>query len=187
MRGGFEPGARLEPVQLARELSSSATPVRDALHRLSGERLIESWHHIGFRQPVHSETDLRDLYAWSALLLGLALRAPGSPVPAGVHAEEAALDDYAGRSAQLFRAIATQTDNRELRLTVANVVERSHMLRAAERTLDPDCLDAVDAMQRDFDGRRWPELRRGIGVFHRRRAAAAAQVAHLLRPPELQL
>ena len=184
MGGRFAPGARLDPVLLARDLSSSATPVRDALHRLSGERLIESWHHIGFRQPVHSETDLRDLYAWTALLLGLALRAP-SAAAAGL-AVPPCSEDYAARVAQLFRTIAMLSDNHELRQALGNAVERSQMLRAAERTSDSGCLEAVADMERDLDASRWPELRRGIAMFHRRRAATAARVAHLLRPPELQ-
>lgn len=122
MGGRFAPGARLDPVLLARDLSSSATPVRDALHRLSGERLIESWHHIGFRQPVHSETDLRDLYAWTALLLGLALRAP-SAAAAGL-AVPPCSEDYAARVAQLFRTIGMLSDNHELRQAVGNAPHR---------------------------------------------------------------
>src|SRR3546814_4258715 len=42
MRGEFAPGERLDPAVLARNLEVSATPVRDALHRLSGERIIDS-------------------------------------------------------------------------------------------------------------------------------------------------
>ena len=47
MRAAFAPGERLDPAQLARNLGVSPTPVRDALHRLSGERLIETWHQEG--------------------------------------------------------------------------------------------------------------------------------------------
>ena len=37
----FAPGARLDPAVLASELASSVTPVRDALHLLAGEQLVE--------------------------------------------------------------------------------------------------------------------------------------------------
>ena len=42
MRGEFAPGERLDPAVLARNLEVSATPVRDALHRLSGACLRSS-------------------------------------------------------------------------------------------------------------------------------------------------
>ena len=84
MQGEFAPGERLDPSVLARELGASATPVRDALHRLSGERIIDSWHQEGFRQPILAEADLHDLHAWAAALLTLAL-APQLPDPALPH------------------------------------------------------------------------------------------------------
>ena len=43
MRGLKRPGERLDPVWLAADLSASATPVRDALHQLLGERMVEAW------------------------------------------------------------------------------------------------------------------------------------------------
>lgn len=186
MAGAFEPGARLDPLQLARELSASATPVRDALHRLTGERLIESWHHIGFRQPVLSESDLKDLYGWCAMLLALALRAP-SEIGGTVVGEPPGDEDYAARLAHLFRSIAQLSDNRELRQAIGNTAERCRMVRQAEQAIDPGSGQAVAAMEQAFDARLWAELRRDIALFHRRRSAAAAQVALLLRPPELQL
>ncbi|KAB2855628.1 MAG: GntR family transcriptional regulator, partial [Sphingopyxis terrae] len=69
LAGTYPPGTRLEAAQLAKSLASSATPVRDALYRLSGERIIESWHQEGFRQPLLSEADLVDLYWWTGALL----------------------------------------------------------------------------------------------------------------------
>ena len=36
------PGTRLGPAELAKILDASPTPVRDALYRLSGERVVES-------------------------------------------------------------------------------------------------------------------------------------------------
>jgi len=40
--GLYRPGERLEPALLSDELNASVTPVRDALHRLTGERLVEA-------------------------------------------------------------------------------------------------------------------------------------------------
>src|ERR1700746_388476 len=71
--GVYRPGERLEPAALADELNASVTPIRDALHRLTGERLVEAPRHEGFRVPMLTETTLRHLYAWHQDLLLLAI------------------------------------------------------------------------------------------------------------------
>ena len=71
--GVFRPGDRLEPAVLSEQLNASVTPVRDALHRPTGERLVEAPRHEGFRVPMLTETMLRHLYAWHRDLLLLAL------------------------------------------------------------------------------------------------------------------
>lgn len=70
--GVYRPGARLEPAILSDELNASVTPVRDALHRLTGERLVDAPRHEGFRVPMLTEALLRQLYGWHLDLLLLA-------------------------------------------------------------------------------------------------------------------
>lgn len=182
--GHFAPGSRLEPAHLAHELAASATPVRDALQRLSGERLVESRHHEGFRQPVLGESDLRDVYAWLEALLRLALRSPGAPPPRlGGGSAAATPDDYPRRIADLSRAIALQSGNRELHFAVFNAVDRCQVLRPAELAVDPASVDVLRAMEADLEAGRWRDLRKKIGHFHRVRIAAAGRIAERLRPP----
>jgi len=181
--GDFTPGARLEPAHLAHELAASATPVRDALQRLSGERLVESRHLEGFRQPALSESDLRDFYGWLEALLHLALRSPGAPARLGGTPAAATPDDYPGRVAALFRAIALQSGNREFHFAIFNAVDRCHLLRRAELEIDPAGLETLRAMEADFEAGRWADLRKKIGRFHRLRIAAADRIAERLRPP----
>lgn len=185
MRGDFAPGERIEPRLLAQGVGTSATPVRDALHRLAGERLLESWHHEGFRQPILAEAHLHDLYVWSALLLRLALdgvrREPelrGEPF-GGLRG-----GDYAAEVEALFRSIARLSANRELRHAVMSAIERSHVARPAELRVDPGCRDAAKAMDEDFRFGRWSALRSKITRFHRRRALLAGRVVAELRPRE---
>src|SRR5574338_35849 len=71
--GLYRPGDRLEPALLSDELNASVTPVRDALHRLTGERLVEAPRHEGFRVPMLTDALLRQLYAWHLDLLLLAV------------------------------------------------------------------------------------------------------------------
>lgn len=185
MHGEFAPGERLDPSVLARDLGASATPVRDALHRLSGERIIDSWHQEGFRQPILAEADLHDLHMWAASLLSLAVAGqmpdPALPEPARRGERDS---DYAGELAHLFRAIAWLSDNRELRFAVSNLVERSHVFRAVELRVDPGCRAAIAAMDEDFRFRRWTALRAKITRFHHRRVALAGRVVADMRPRE---
>src|SRR3546814_7214237 len=60
--GAYPPGTRLDPFHLAKRLAASPTPVREALHRLSGGRIVDSWHQEGFSQPTLAESDLCDHY-----------------------------------------------------------------------------------------------------------------------------
>lgn len=188
MRGEFAPGERLDPVQLSRSLSASATPVRDALHRLSGERLIDSWHQEGFRQPILTEADLNDLYAWANALLALALSGSQSgDLVAGRPFGDSGDADYPAEVGQLFRAIGWRSENRELRYAIANLVDRTEIVRSAELRADPDCRAAVAAMDTDLRFGRLSALRRKITSFHRKRALLAGRVVAELRPREQPL
>ena len=186
--GDYPPGTRLDPFHLAKPMSASATPVREALHRLSGERIVDSWHQEGFRQPLFAEADLRDLYGWAAALLALALRSPAShPPPLHPALQDESMAGkggkaYPGRIAQLFRSVALLSDNREIRYAIANLVERTQAVRCAEARADPAANDALALMEADFDAQRWPDLRSKIMHFHRRRIAWAGRVAAELRP-----
>ena len=188
MHGEFAPGERLDPSVLARDLGASPTPVRYALHRLSGERLVDSWHQEGFRQPIVGEGDLRDLYGWAAALLALAVarQMPDPSLPDRARAEDRD-SDYAAEVARLFRAIARLSENRELRFAAANLIERSHVFRVAEVRVDPGCRAAIAAMEEDFRFRRWSALRAKITRFHRRRLALAGRVIAEMRPREQPL
>lgn len=74
LSGAIRPGTRLEPARLADELTSSVTPVRDALHRLAGEGLVEMRASDGFHLPLLTEALLSDLYRWNDELMRIALK-----------------------------------------------------------------------------------------------------------------
>src|SRR5689334_1321709 len=75
----FAAGHHLEPAVLSQDLNVSITPVRDALHRLAGEGLVDTSRGEGFRTPAVTEVGLRHLYRWNAALLDLAVRARTAP------------------------------------------------------------------------------------------------------------
>src|SRR3546814_11150036 len=70
----FRPGDRLDPSALAEVLNSSVTPVRDALHNLTGAGLVETRTREDFHLPHTDENDLQEAYACNADILPVALR-----------------------------------------------------------------------------------------------------------------
>ena len=182
LSGAYPPGTRLEPVHLAKSLASSATPVRDALYRLSGERIIESWHQEGFRQPLLNEADLVDLYGWAGALLAMALkgRSPRPDLPGGL-IDLATHDSYPAAIESLFRTIAIGSSNGELRAAIVNIVERSMTIRTLEVRVDGTAAHALTAMADDYRFGRWSALRSKITRFHRRRAHYAGRVVAEIR------
>lgn len=181
--GAYPPGTRLDPFHLAKRLAVSPTPVREALHRLSGERIVDSWHQEGFRQPIFAEADICDLYHLGGGLIGIALRDPALQLSKpGTSLAVIEIEDYPGRVGRLFRAIALLNGNRELGYAIINVIERSEFFRAVEARTDPTAEEILALMEDAFRGARWDELRRKSALFHRRRVAYAGRVAAELRP-----
>jgi DNA-binding GntR family transcriptional regulator len=72
--GRLEPGRRLKEEELARELGSSRTPVREALLVLQAEGLVEGAPNRGATVRSYDAADLDDLYQLRALLEGFAAR-----------------------------------------------------------------------------------------------------------------
>lgn len=172
-KGAFRPGERLEPAALSDQLNASVTPIRDALHRLTGERLVDAPRHEGFRVPLVSERMLRHLYAWhlDLLLLAIARRhwepvngegADGAPMPASA----SPLD----RQNALFLKLAAAGGNPEHLLALRTLIDRMEPYQRFEELL-------LDAVQAETDtiaaaivaGDR-KALRKSLLAYHRRRA-----------------
>lgn len=178
MTGAFAPGHRLDPARLAEEHNASVTPVRDALHRLTGERLIESWQQEGFYQPVFTEALLRDLYGWSGDLLDLAVRR--SSARAEDWQPVMSAEPYADRVAALCSHLAQRTDHRELWHAIEGLNARLYLARATEVAVLEHCEeDFQDLIARLAEP---TPLRRALHRYHRRRIRAAPQIAAALRP-----
>jgi DNA-binding GntR family transcriptional regulator len=165
--GAFRPGEKLEPAMLSEALNASVTPVRDALHRLTGERLVEAPRHEGFRAPMLTETMLRHLYAWhfDILVLATARRGAGGE-PGAAPAGEAPRD----RLAAVLADLAGATGNPEHLAAFRNVTERLEPFQRLER----EFLDAVEPESAQIiaavSGGDRRELRKQLARYHRRRA-----------------
>lgn len=105
VRGELRPNERLIETDLAEWLNVSRTPIRESLHRLAADRLVEN-RRRGWvvRDPTSAE--IREIYELRAALEGYAAR---------LAAERASDEDLARISAQAKRdaAIVNKKGNRE--------------------------------------------------------------------------
>ncbi|MCX5819441.1 MAG: GntR family transcriptional regulator [Deltaproteobacteria bacterium] len=72
--GRFRPGERLAEEHLAEELGVSRTPVREALHKLEQDGLIEPLQSRGFCIPNDSPEEIEDLFELRTVLEGYTLK-----------------------------------------------------------------------------------------------------------------
>jgi DNA-binding GntR family transcriptional regulator len=72
LAGRFEPGQRLKESELARELNTSRTPVREALLALQAEGLVALAPNRGATVRPYEIEDLDEMYSLRALLEGYA-------------------------------------------------------------------------------------------------------------------
>lgn len=180
--GVFRPGDRLEPAFLSEQLNASVTPVRDALHRLTGERMVEAPRHEGFRTPVLTETILRHLYAWhrDLVLLAIASRR-GKRRKQHLFEPGAASHDLREQLNMFFLELARDTGNPEHVLALQSLIERFEPVQRIENLL----LDAVESESEDiFSSFRSGDrnaLRKALISYHRRRVRIVPELLELLR------
>lgn len=169
--GIFPPGVRLEANRLADELGVSMTPVRDVLHRLSGERLVDASSRDGFHVPRFTEAGLRDLYEWNSALLVIAVRTTrildeetAAPLPRDVQAD-------AEEVAALFARLCAGAPNHEIRGAIANASDRLHPFRILEHRV-------VQRVEGEFEEleTRGPSQIHAIRRYHLRRMRAVAEL-----------
>lgn len=176
--GAFVPGAALEPGSLTDDLAASVTPIRDALHRLAGERLVDTHRHDGFQVPIVIEAALRDLYAWNGAVLQLAARASaGERLPLNRMPEA---ETPAGLASALFLHIARWSSNREQAAAVSRLNDRLYAARMAEAEVLPSILEELAAL-REAVARLEPRpVQHLLSTYHRRRLRFAGRIADRL-------
>ena len=174
----FRPGARIDPAQLTDELAASITPVRDALYRLAGERLVLALPALGFRMPLLTEPALRDLYDWNEEILLVATSSSAADREAPQRIERS--DGIASRTARLFEGIASGSDNAELRLTIQSANDRLHAVRTIEAGHIHDTSEELEAIETAWRRGEAVALRRGLHRYHRRRHRLAGTIIHQL-------
>lgn len=181
MTGERPEGERLEPDRLARELEVSATPVRDALHQLFGERLVDAWPREGFKVPVLTQSDLSDLYRWNgdvANMMLRGLRPPlGLPQPPPPHNA----GNLADTARAFFAGLAAWLGNGEHGAALAQASDRLHRARLAETDVFDDATGELAELAKCMTPAALPALRQRLARYHRRRQGAARQILAVMR------
>ena len=183
MIGERRPGEHLDPARLATDLNASTTPVRDALHQLYAERLVEAWPREGFKVPTPTESALRDLYAWNGDLLIVLLR--GKTMEANSGVPPTAMDVPAESARSVFAAMAAAFGNSEHRHAIGAANDRLHLARLAEAEVFSGIPDELNVITAAWSLGRLHDLRGALVRYHRRRQRnVSAIVARMLAPSD---
>ena len=118
--GRLVSGEPLTVTEIAHTLSLSATPVREALSRLAGERLIEDRRGRGYFAPRLDVSDLIELYGLRRLYLAEALG--GQDVASALDLDVTA--DHPAQLARVLDWIVARAGNRALFDVYRQVCER---------------------------------------------------------------
>ncbi|MGY4398808.1 DNA-binding transcriptional MocR family regulator [Sphingomonas sp. UYAg733] len=178
----FRPGDRLDPSMLGDTLNSSVTPIRDALHKLTGEGLVEVRPSDGFHLPQIDVPGLQDLYRWTAEILALAIKSSTQPIVGGVSSTRigGVTIALADATAALFADIAQRSRNIEHRRAISSANDRLHAARVAETKILDGIADELANLREAVAAANRNDVRRQVAAYHRRRQQAAAEVVRIL-------
>lgn len=174
------PGDRIDVADLSRRVGASATPVRAALHRMAGERLLFSHQGEGFSQPRITEPGLTDLYQWNAALLVNALRsAPSRAPPPRAPRIDPAQEPLVYLEG-LFGGLAAHSGNIEVEWAVSGASDRLHRARRGELLLIGDFVDELREFGRLLELGEAAAVRQAVVTYHRRRLRLVPALARQL-------
>lgn len=159
-------------------------PVRDAMARLVGERLLDVYPGGGFRLPLLHEQGLRDLLNWHAHLLRLILRERRS----GWALSDMALGldkldprdtaQIADATAALFGLIAECSENREHVEAIRAADARLHLPRLAEWII-PDRVQELQAVAAATVEGSQGAMKKAIWTYQRRRLRRVSEIVRI--------
>jgi DNA-binding GntR family transcriptional regulator len=178
LTNAFMPGAHLDPTVLNDELASSVTPVREALYRLAGERLVDMRTGGGFHMPFIDEPGLQDLYSWHAGAVLAAIRLwpratlarPEAPAPFSSELT----------AAGVFEAIGRCAANSEVTQAIARLSDRLNAIRTVEEHVLDGIGFELEALDNELARQHRGALRGAVTRYHRRRHGAAAAIVRAL-------
>jgi len=173
----FRPGARLDPAMLAQQIGASATPLREALHLLTGEGVVESRAGGGFNLPFIDASSLHDSYEWSEQLLNLAIRhwprRHHVVLPPPLSAE---MGTIAERCAALFLHIGRHSSNREHGRAISRLNARLHHVRLTEQRVIERLDEELQDLTATILSQDRPSITRSISNYHKIRQRLSTNI-----------
>lgn len=173
MSGEYCPGASLITSQIADRFGTSVTPVRDALHRLVGERAIMVQGGGGFVVPALDPLSIGHLYRWQADIVHAIIRNVSmlnmigeAPVlaPSGV----AGATQHADATGRLFETLARLSDNPEHIDAIIALQCRIHPVRCHEYVLGR-CRGELRSLWNNIRSGNRHKARIALWHYHKRR------------------
>jgi DNA-binding GntR family transcriptional regulator len=192
VKGKLPPGARLNELEISRTLGISRGPLREALQRLEGRRLVKRVPHVGVTVMAFSDADVMEMFEIRESLEGLACRMAAERMPdEELEALQHLLDAHR-RSAELKAglgyyqragdydihfAILGGSGNRQLiELLTEKFYHPLRVFRYLSSTKDHRATDAFDDHQRIIDAMK---RRDGTAAEQEMRAHIARARTHL--------
>ncbi|NWK94655.1 hypothetical protein DM806_03015 [Sphingobium lactosutens] len=185
MTGAFRPGEPLVTSHIAEQFGTSVSPVRDVLHRLSGEELVEAQELGGFTVPSLDPVRIGHLYRWQAEITYLVTRsAPNLSDISDAHIE--AIDPCEGSgqltpvqlayaSGRLFMALVSLSDNPEHVSALTRLDARIHLVRCHEAVLGR-CHGELLSLREHLRSGNRHRARTGLWHYHRRRLLNVSRI-----------
>tara|TARA_B100001105_G_scaffold252844_2_gene245237 strand:+ start:16 stop:630 length:615 start_codon:yes stop_codon:yes gene_type:complete len=182
LSGRYTASPDLSVADLATEFGLSSSPIRDTLHRMYGERLLEVGHHHGFRVIGWTPEKLRDCYTWHGQLIRLALK-PGVranaqlPIaPDGWFTDYSTPEAIVATTERMFVTLASVSGSEEIVAAIANTGERLRAVRLREIERWPDCADELNSANILAVSGTGNALLQMLWNYHRRRIRAVSML-----------
>jgi DNA-binding transcriptional MocR family regulator len=181
LSGRLAPGASIVERQLASEYGMSISPLRDAAHRLAGERIVELMQSGGYRVPQLTAAALRDLYAWHSHLVRLIVKYPSHirPPTLAIRSSPGTPGAAAVAATAVFRSLAASAQNEEFGRALGSANDRLAATRVFEAgamaNLDQELAGVIAAICGSGDNRFAV-----LWAYHRRRIRRADKISALM-------
>lgn len=190
MSGRFGPAVVPNVHQIAVEIGVSISPVRDAMERLVGERILVTRSGGGFQMPTVTATSLRDLYLWHSYLTRGAIRSmPAITHSAALAEEPVTVEPYdngaiVAATARFFLELGSATVGDEHTIAIRSAGERLAVIRLAEHRFR-DRKPELERLQSLSVSGSKAALKEAISVYHRRRLRHLSQIIRSLHSLEV--
>lgn len=207
IKGTYPPGTRLDEVRLAEAFGISRGPVREAIRRLEGKKLVERVARIGCHVAQRSPDELIELLSIREALEGMACRLATSRISAAALRDLEELLDEHGRQVQNhkesnyfqrsgdydfhFRIVQESGNKRLIEMLCEDLYHMLRVYRYRSSARRGRALEALEEHRRILEAMRsrdpdLAERRMREHLAHARQAAEDSMLGGPPLPPQLK-